>query len=213
MKYFAIFITIALFSVMGYLIYEQRNEATALKNEFELLRRQQNPAAVNERDLEIAKLESQILAQQQSEQSPSSLPPLNPPPTTATAGNLPPLSPPPSMQSPQQQLGGPIVPPGGVPAPIAPPPLTARQRQILAAPPIGKVTEYQQEYGFVVISANAAMKVETSMTFAIRREQNIIGRIKVTSVDEGSTIADILPNTVPPGITVVVGDDIIQDLP
>lgn len=200
MKFLAIFLTIALFGVMSWLIIDSRNQATALKNEFELLRRQQTPAAGSipptvQHDQEIAALESQILALQASRQ--------------ASAVGLPSSSDP---------APAPITLPPAMAAPIpatqaAPPPLTPRQRQVQAAPALGKVIEYQQEYGFVVITGGSALKIEPGMTFAIRRGPSIVGRIKVTTVDEGSTIADVVSGSVPAGVTIQIADDIIQDLP
>lgn len=238
MKYLAIIVTLALFSVMGYLIWDQRNQSTELKNELELLRRQQNPTALNERELEIAKLESQLLAQQQQLQqqqaqqpqtttvpSPApaadALPPLNPPPsanaaptTAPTQDSLPPLNPPPgAMPATGASASAPAPALSTSPTTPEPPPLTPRQNQILSAPLVGKITEYQKDYGFVVLKATPGLQIEASMTFAIRREHNIIGRIKITSIEEGSYIADVISGSVPSGVTVEVGDDIIQDLP
>lgn len=262
MKYLAIIVTIALFSAMGYLIWDQRNQSTQLKNELELLRRQQNPSALNERELEIAKLESQLLAQQQQlqqqqpQQAPqtttlptpapnaNSLPPLNPPPAAAAPApasapapaptvaqqtpaqapapapapaqeSLPPLNPPPATMG-TAETANPAAPVPAFTTPPTtpePPPLTPRQNQILAAPLVGKVTEYHKDYGFVMLQATPGLQIENNMTFAIRREHNIIGRVKITSSEEGSFIADILSGSVPAGVTIQVGDDIIQDLP
>lgn len=232
MKYLAIFLTIGLLGVMTWLVLDARGQATRTRNEFELFRRQYNsqPNAdsgfTTERELQIAELERQLLEKQAATDAP--VPPLNAPvnntPAPAPApvpGSLPTPGEPPSAGG----LGGPITlpdfpvagsqpVPSTIPDPTAPPPpLTPRQRQVQAAPAIGKVTDYQSEYGFVVFSGGTAVKVEAGMSFALRRGHSIVGRVTVNAVEEGSAIADIIPASVPPGVIINLGDDVIQDLP
>jgi|GEM_PF-7032721 len=212
MKLLAIFLTLALFGVMGWLIVDSRNKTTALHNELELLRRQQNPEVARERDLEIAKLESQLIAQQQDQGTAAPAPAATAASPGAPAGTTTAMGAGGNITFPADTLA---TPPPTTPAPAPePPPLSARQRQVQAAPALAKVTAAHAEYGFVEFSAGSNNKIENGMMFAIRRDAAIVGRIKVTSVeDASSTIADVIGGSVPAGVTIQAGDDVIQDLP
>ena len=91
--------------------------------------------------------------------------------------------------------------------------MTPRQRQIMGAPPIAEVKEYARDYGFAVITAGAGKKIEKGMGFAIRRGNAIIARVKVTEVEDGSAVVDVDPRSIPPGVIIETGDEVIQDLP
>lgn len=214
MKFVAIFITLILFGVMGYLMMDARNAAKGATNQLELLRRQQaaaqaQPAAeplapVTRPGRPVPTPEQLAAAAKESErlmQGAATSAPLMPPPTGI-------------------QSAPPAVGPGSFPgsagapgAPIAPLQPTPRQRQVIAAPPIARVEEVEVASGFLVIGAGSGRKIEKNMSFAVRRGDAIIARIKVTSVEDGSAIADIVPGSVPLGVDVKKGDDVIQDLP
>jgi len=205
MKTLAIILTATLFGVMAWLMMDARSKATSATNQLELFRKQQRPAEsglesgtlppaeMSASELELAVRESKLLSQQVAEGN------IPPPPPGSTLGG-----------ASRPSAGGNFVDPATT---AAPPPLTPRQRQVLAAPSIGKVLEYQKEYGFLVLSAGASRKIEAGMTFGIRRGNSIIGRVKVTSVEEASAVADLETQSVPPGVTVKVGDEVIQDIP
>lgn len=224
MKFVAIFITLVLFGGMGYLMMDARNTAKGVTNELELIRRQQaatqadratgqqspapalDPAsspggtgkgpskrpAPTPEQLAAAARESESLMQGAA----TSIPQM--PPAGVTPGG-------PGIGAP-----GPGAAPG---APIAPLPPTPRQRQVMSAPAIARVTEVQVESGFVVISAGSGRKIEKGMPFAIRRGDAIVARVKVTLVEEGNAVADIVRESIPVGVSVQQGDDVIQDLP
>jgi hypothetical protein len=198
MKALAIILTVSLLGLMTWLMLDARSKATGAMNQMELMRKQQRgeaepvatasalPTSVS--DLEAAVQESKLLSQQVAQ------------------GNMPPPIPGAGTGLPARPAVDPAIT-------AAPPALTPRQRQVQAAPAIGNVIEYKKEYGFVVIGAGSSRALEAGMTFAVRRGNAIIARIKVTSVENSSAIADIEASSVPPGVTLQVGDDVIQDLP
>jgi hypothetical protein len=215
MKIVAIILVCTLLGVMGWLLFESNSKARGYEKKLEMLTRDRTgegaPApSVAEQDL-IAGREQELLNQMAQSQG--------------TAGALPPPSGRPALPatnpyaSPAGSRAGSMpsattLPPGMNPADLAPPPApTPRQRMIAAAPVLAKVTEYQKEFGFVVINAGAKRKLEKDMTFAIRRGSAIIGRIKVTEVTDEGSVADLPVDTVPAGVTIEVGDDVIQDMP
>lgn len=192
MKFLAIFLTISFLGLITYLMLDARSELKGTRNQLEFFRHQQNAVAATPAptlaEQELAHREQQLLLEQANKANP--ITPVNPPPSAIE-----------------------IAPAPSVPvAPIAPPPLTSNQRMILAAPAIAKVTEYIPDSGFVVINAGSTRKLEKGMIFAIRRGNAIIGRVKITGLEEGSAIADLPSKTIPQGVTIEVGDDVIQDL-
>lgn len=226
MKFVAIFITLVLFGGMGYLMMDARNQAKGVTNQLELLRRQQ---AADQ-------------AERAAEQQGGAAPAANQIPGATGKGTRPAPTPeqlaaaaresealvqgaatsiptmPPGSSLGAVAPGAPAAPglgavPGAAPAPVAPLPPTPRQRQVMSAPAIAKVTEVQVESGFVIISSGAGRKIEKGMPFAIRRRDAIVGRVKITLVEEGNAVADIVRDSVPVGVTLQQGDDVIQDLP
>lgn len=196
MKFLAIFLTLSFLALITYLMLDARSELKGARNQLEFFRHQQNavPAtpAPTLAEQELANKERELLLAQANKANP--LTPATPPPS---AFELP---------------ATPAAPATPV-APVAPPPLTPNQRVILSAPAIAKVTEYVADGGFVVIDAGSTRKLEIGMKFAIRRGDAIIGRIRVTSLENGSAIADLPTRTIPQGVKVEAGDDVIQDLP
>ncbi|QIF04443.1 hypothetical protein [Roseimicrobium sp. ORNL1] len=214
MKIVAIVLVCTLIGVMGWLLFESNSKARGLSNKLEMLTRAHGndaaapggqPPSVAEQDL-IAGKEQELLNQMSRNQgSPGAIPP----PVGRPAGSY---SAP--AGSPVGSLPGAMsLPPGMNPADIAPPPMSPRQRMISAAPTLAKVTEYQKEFGFVVINAGSKRKLEKDMIFSIRRGGAIIGRIKVTEVSDEGSVADLPVDTVPVGVTIEVGDEVIQDMP
>jgi hypothetical protein len=84
---------------------------------------------------------------------------------------------------------------------------------IAAAPVLAEVKQYAKDYGFVEITAGAGRKIEVGMGFAVRRGNAIIARIKVTDVENESAVADVESRSLPPGVLIETGDEVIQDLP
>lgn len=192
MKFLAIFLTIAFLALITYLMLDARADAKGMRNQLEFFRHQQSVTAAAPAPTlaqqELAQREQLLLLEQANKANP-----ITPAPSAIE------INPAPAI---------PAIPA----APIAPPPLTPNQRMILSAPAIAKVTEYVPDGGFVVINAGATRKLEVGMKFAIRRDSAIIGRIKVTSLEEGSAIADLPSKSIPQGVTIEAGDDVIQDL-
>ncbi len=204
MKFLAIFLTIALLGVMAWVTMDSRSKAKEWRNRAELANRQAGLAPEDvppptPDELAMAAREARLVDQQVGSRV-NAAPPT---PPGRLPGNIPPSINPPD----------PV--PGSVPSPAtAPPmPLTAQQRQVQAAPPLGKVSDYDHSWGIVVLNVNPNWKLETGMTFALRRGHAVVGKVKITEVQTDGITAELQPNSVPPGITVQVGDDVIQDMP
>jgi hypothetical protein len=209
MKVLAIILTCALIGVMGWLIFSSNNSASATISRSQMAGRNQ-PAAAG-----------------QMATDPTTATPVMPPLAAratppAMIGTTPAPSSLPAPRPPQPQPGVPTTTlQGSTPAvtaalqaaAVAPMPMTQRQRQIKAMPPIAEVKHYAKDYGFVEITAGAARKIDKDQSFAIRRDSAIIARIKVTEVDADSAVADVDSRSLTPGVTIEVGDEVIQNLP
>jgi hypothetical protein len=208
MKALAILLTCALIGVMGWLIFSSNNSASATISRSQLAgRNQPAPTAA-----------PASVATDPTMATPVMPPPVSrgtPPQMLGTTPAPVPVAPQPTPGTQSTTLVGstPAVTAALQAAAVAPMPMTPRQRQIKAMPPIAEVKHYAKDYGFVEITAGAARKLDKDQSFAIRRDSAIIARIKVTEVDTESAVADVDSRSLTPGVTIEVGDEVIQDLP
>ncbi|MFZ4768161.1 MAG: hypothetical protein ACOYMN_24700, partial [Roseimicrobium sp.] len=186
MKALATILTCTLLAVMAWLMLDARSDARGARNQLELMRRQSGgPTEAEAPNPALDAMEHQLVLEQQKRKQASPAPTLEPAPAPLASAAIP------SAPSPFPGLGEANLSPAIANATAAPPPMTPRQRQIMAAPSIAEVKEYAKDYGFVVITSGAGRKIEKGMTFAVRRGSSIIGRIKVTEVEDASAVADL----------------------
>jgi hypothetical protein len=199
MKALSIILTCALLGVMGWLILSSSKTANAT-NAKNAAGREPAPTIIAPNDAaQLAAIEAQLLANQANKQA--TLPSPFPAPT-------------PNTYPPSAQVGStPNVTAALQAANAAPMPETPRQRQIKAAPPIAEVMEYHADEGVVGLTAGKDRKIEAGMGFAVRRGNAIIARVTVIEVEGNGAVASVNPRSVPPGVVVQVGDEVIQDLP
>lgn len=212
MKVLSIVLTGALLGVMGWLVLDSRSEARGARNQLDLLRRQQESAntTIKADENELAALEKQLVDEQRTKKAaPAPAPGEVPLPGVLPSGSSTPTTLPPATL----KGSSPAVTAALEAAAAAPPPMTARQRQIAAAPSLAEVKHYEKDYGFVAITAGTARKIEAGMSFAIRRGNAIIARIKVTEVENDSAVASVDSRSLTPGVLIEIGDEVIQDLP
>jgi hypothetical protein len=209
MKVLSIILTCALLGVMGWLVIDSQSKAKGAQNQLDLLRRQQTAKPVNPADSQMAELESQLLADQAKRNAAGNATPApSPAPLPARTVPSPTLPPSPAAPGNSPALNSAIAA-----ANAAPLPPTPRQRMIAAAPVLAEVKQFAKDYGFVEITAGSGAKIEKGMGFAIRRGNAIIARIKVTDVEASSAVADVDSRSLPPGVNIEPGDEVIQDLP
>lgn len=227
MKVIAVILTATLMGVMAWMVMDARSEAKGMRNQFDLMRKQQQqqqpaplaPAphmvpGVDENDV-IKGREQQILQEKMARTQPGAATPAAPlgrapvlPPDQGVAG-----APPAAGITPAGSASSPALAQALNAAASSQLPKTPRQRMVAGAPVLAKVTDIQTEFGFVVINAGQTRKLEKDMTFALRRAGFIIGRIKVMEISADGSVANIVDGSVPPGVALEIGDDVIQDLP
>lgn len=203
----ALILTIGLLGVTGWLAMDARSEAKKDRNMLALYQQRGQPDPAMQ-----AKEDALLLAQMQekSVRQPITVPTSAPLPTTSARMPAP-MNPVPAPVTPETLAASPHISTEALNA--APPPLTPQQRVVLNAPALAKVKEVQSDYGFVIITAGTSKKVEVGMSFALRRASSIIGRIKVTEIDNNEAVGALQARSVPEGVAVEPGDDVIQDMP
>jgi cell division protein FtsL len=82
---------------------------------------------------------------------------------------------------------------------------TSQMRQGLQ----GTILAVNQAWNFVVLSLGDRQGVVPNAEMLVQRGGQLLGRIRVTSVEPSTSIADILVRTVPRGFTVMPGDTVI----
>jgi hypothetical protein len=92
------------------------------------------------------------------------------------------------------------------------PMLTPLQEKIKAALPIGKVTSVVVDQGFIVLDSGKSKGLRQGQKLAIRREASIVGEATLSMVEETESSADLDLKTVPAGVTVLAGDELIAPL-
>ena len=125
-----------------------------------------------------------------------------PKPAPASAGSPAPPIPEPRPATPKASS------PAPVPA-LADVPLTPLQRRVKNSPSLGKVKEFQPDQGFVVLSAGSKQGLKPGLTLDLRRDASVVGRIIVSSVEDTESVADVNFKSVPAGVTILPGDEII----
>jgi DNA repair exonuclease SbcCD ATPase subunit len=73
----------------------------------------------------------------------------------------------------------------------------------------GRVLAVNQAWNFVVLSLGNKSGVESNMEFLVKRGSTLIGKVRTTTVEPASSIADIIPASLTRGLSIQPGDDFI----
>jgi len=86
----------------------------------------------------------------------------------------------------------------------------ARRDRGLSAPGLeGKILAVDPNWNFVVLSIGDRQGVARNSTVLVKRGRTLVGRLKVTSVDPSTSIADVVPGSIPRGDFIRPGDTVI----
>ena len=86
---------------------------------------------------------------------------------------------------------------------------TDRQQGIAVRGLRGKVLAVDRNWNFVVVSLGLRNGVNNKTTMIVQRGGELVGKVRITSVEPSQSIADIIPNSVPQGVTVQAGDTVV----
>lgn len=177
----------------------------------------------------VARAEVLMFRQQRNEQIAAGAEPMPGLLDAPVRPKAPALAPPPPQSEDTLIVGGTrIAPPAAIapPAPNAagtdaPEPeteavlaLTAQQSHLLTLPAIARIKEVHLNEGFVLIDAGTAKNMEAGMRFDVRRGASVVGRVTLTdAMEENEAIADIQPLSVPIGVVLKEGDELVQITP
>ena len=73
----------------------------------------------------------------------------------------------------------------------------------------GRVLAVDRNWNFVVLSLGDRNGVSNNTTMVVQRGGSLVGKVKITSVEPSQSIADIVPNSVPAGVSVQAGDTVV----
>jgi cell shape-determining protein MreC len=86
---------------------------------------------------------------------------------------------------------------------------TARQKSQMRQGVQGTILAVNQAWNFVVLSIGDRQGVVNNAEMLVQRGGQLLGRVRVTSVEPSTSIADIVVRTVPRGFSVMPGDTVI----
>jgi hypothetical protein len=197
-------LTLALLIITSYLAWQARDESIKAGTKVDLQTRQ------------FREIVAQAAAQQASPNLvPGLVTPLSAPLGASTSlPSLPSASPAASVTVPAPTPAPAMTtaPAGSAPSVPAAPveaPLTPLQRRVKDAPSIGTVKEYVAEQGFVTLAAGKKNGIKEGMKFDLRRDASVVGRVTISIAEDSEAVADLDPKSVPAGVTVKTGDEII----
>ncbi len=73
----------------------------------------------------------------------------------------------------------------------------------------GRVLAVNQAWNFVVLNLGDKNGVVSNAEMLVKRGNQLIGKVRVTSVEPSTAIADIVSNSVPRGLSIQPGDNVI----
>lgn len=85
----------------------------------------------------------------------------------------------------------------------------SRQKVMLRPGLQGTILAVNQAWNFVVLSLGDRQGVVPNAELLVQRGSQLLGKVRITSVEPNTSIADILVRTVPRGFTVMPGDTVI----
>ena len=89
--------------------------------------------------------------------------------------------------------------------------LTPVQKQVMAAVPVAKVKTVVKDQGFIILDAGSKQGIAKGQQFEVRRENAVLGKLRVTdTIEENEAVADLDLSSIPAGVTIEPGDDVIQ---
>ncbi len=73
------------------------------------------------------------------------------------------------------------------------------------------IVAVNSDWGFVVVNAGEPEGISQSTKLIVTRGTQTVGKISILSVSGGRTIANILPDTITPGMSIAPGDKVILE--
>jgi predicted RNase H-like nuclease (RuvC/YqgF family) len=84
-----------------------------------------------------------------------------------------------------------------------------RQMRVMRSGLSGSVLAVDRNWNFVVLDLGDRNGVVNHAEMVVTRGGGMIGKVRITSVEPSQSIADIVPNSTPPGLSIQRGDRVI----
>ncbi len=207
LTHFAFALTFLLLCITGYLAWEGQEAKRGAMNEVELLKRKQEAREVASPNVSSMMPLPSAPAASITPPAPGAIAAPSPPSITAPS--------PPSIAATSSLPGGGLTVPTSIRTAeakgINTNTLTPLQKQVQDAKPIAKVKTVVKEQGFVIIDAGSKQGIQKGLAFDIRRGDAVLAKVRVTeTVEENESVADLDLASIPAGVSIEPGDEIIQ---
>ena len=77
----------------------------------------------------------------------------------------------------------------------------------------GRILAVNQAWNFVVLNIGDRSGILTNTELLVKRGSTMIGKVRITTVEPSTSIAEIIPNSLTRGISIQPGDDVIYKAP
>ena len=84
-----------------------------------------------------------------------------------------------------------------------------REAKVLAKGTEGRVLAVNPAWNFVVLNLGDKQNVSNNTELLVKRGTRYLGKVRITSVEPSTSIADIVANSMPQGTTITPGDTVI----
>lgn len=89
--------------------------------------------------------------------------------------------------------------------------LTPLQKQVMASKPVAKIKTVVKDQGFVILDAGSKQGLAKDQQLEVRRQNGVLGKIRVTdTIEENEAVADLDLTSIPAGVSIEPGDEVIQ---
>jgi hypothetical protein len=207
LTHFAFALTFLLLCITGYLAWEGQEAKRGAMNEVALLKKKQEAREMASPNVSSMMPLPSAPAASITPPAPGAIAAPSPPSITAPS--------PPSIAATSSLPGGGLTVPTSIRTAeakgINTNTLTPLQKQVQDAKPIAKVKTVVKEQGFVIIDAGSKQGIQKGLAFDIRRGDAVLAKVRVTeTVEENESVADLDLASIPAGVSIEPGDEIIQ---
>jgi hypothetical protein len=84
-----------------------------------------------------------------------------------------------------------------------------RAQQVMRQGLTGRILAVNQGWNFVVLNLGDRNGVVNNAEMLVQRGNQLVGKVRITSVEPSTSIADIVVNSVPRGLAIQPGDQVI----
>lgn len=78
---------------------------------------------------------------------------------------------------------------------------------------LGRILAVNKAWNFVVLSVGDRQGIESNSEMIVRRGTDRIGKVRITSVEPNTSIADIVPSSLSRGLSIQPGDEVLYQIP